>query len=435
MQKHKFFIRQETVIYVILWFLMFATPLMAEWLSIHSGDNDEFSFHVVLRAWRCLLPFFLLFLIHNRLLAPLVVHQRRTGRYLLGVFLLVLVFILYQCSHLSPHPNDKFGPPHFDPNDKELRSNHDHPRRGDNESRLSEHGVRPKPHQKHHSDIRSDEFGEDDRRDHRPKHHGKLQQRRPHGPKPITNERNILAVIVLITMLGMNLGIKYYYRQRDNDEKLRELERQNLEHQLLHLRHQVNPHFLMNTLNNIHALIDIDAEKAQSAVVELSRLMRYALYDAERQSVSIQKEVDFLGNFLALMRIRLGDQVDICFDVPSPLPCAFVPPLLFISFVENAFKHGISYLHPSFVHISFEIEDRRIVFNCINSHAEADTTTGVSDSKPSSAKTPEQTPGGLGLRNVRQRLDLLFPSDYQLDIQENGATYAVRLDIPLKFTE
>jgi hypothetical protein len=420
MLKHKFSIRQETVIYAFLWFLLFAIPLMAEWLSIHSGEDDEFSLHVVLRAWRGLLPFFLLFLVHNWLLAPLVVHQRRTGRYLLGVALLVLVFILYQCSNLSPHPNDKFGPPRFEPIDKEIRSND---------------GFRPKSPQKRHSDKGSDVFGADNQRDHHPKHHGHLQQRHPPGPKPITNERNILAVIVLISMLGMNLGIKYYYRQRDNDEKLRELERQNLEHQLLYLRHQVNPHFLMNTLNNIHALIDIDTEKAQVAVVELSRLMRYALYDAERQSVSIQKEVDFLGNFLALMRIRLDNQVDIRFDVPSPLPCAFVPPLLFISFVENAFKHGISYRHPSFVHIHFEIENRRITFSCINSRVDADTTNGVSDSTTSSATTPEQTPGGLGLRNVRQRLDLLFPSDYQLDIQENAATYAVRLEIPLKLTE
>ena len=239
-----------------------------------------------------------------------------------------------------------------------------------------------------------------------------------HRPPAVMGEHDLVAIIVLVLMLGMNLGIKFYFRQRTNEQKLDELERQNLEHQLAYLRYQVNPHFLMNTLNNIHALIDIDAESAQASVVELSRLLRYALYDAERPTVSLQKEVDFVGNYIALMRIRLGDQVEVRFDVPSPVPSGNVPPLLFASFVENAFKHGVSYQQPSFVHIAIAAAEGRLVFSCANSR--------FADVKPT-----DDGAGGLGLRNVRQRLDLLFPGNYWLDFQETSDTYAVRLDIPL----
>jgi LytS/YehU family sensor histidine kinase len=119
------------------------------------------------------------------------------------------------------------------------------------------------------------------------------------------------------------------------------------------------------------------------------------------------------------MRIRFNEQVEVDFSVPSPLPAGNLPPLLFATFVENAFKHGVSYQHPSFVHIAFSVEAGRLHFNCVNSRSQ----------RPASSDS-----GGLGLRNVRQRLDLLFPNDYQLDIQDQADAYAVRLDIPLSLS-
>ena len=238
-------------------------------------------------------------------------------------------------------------------------------------------------------------------------------------------EHDLVAIIILILMLGMNLGVKFYFRQQADDRKLKALEHQNLEQQLAYLRYQVNPHFLMNTLNNIHALIDVDAESAQTAVVELSRLLRYSLYDAERPRVALQKELAFLGNYLELMRIRYASSVDIRLEVPNPVPSVTVPPLLFASFVENAFKHGVSYRQSSFVHITFTEANGRLRFTCTNSRLQTQQS--------SAPETPEGG-SGLGLRNVRQRLDLLFPEDYTLTFKEQEDSYNVTLDIPLKTT-
>ena len=217
-------------------------------------------------------------------------------------------------------------------------------------------------------------------------------------------------------MFGMNLGVKYYFRHLEEKQRDRERERERIRQQLAYLQYQVNPHFLMNTLNNIHALVDIDPEKAQNAIVELSRLLRYTLYEGDHQSVPLAREVDFLGHYIALMRIRYPEPMDIRFDAPSPLPSVTVPPLLYATFVENAFKHGVSYQRPSFVHVSFGIEDHRLLFSCVNSR------------HPVAADAAKE--GGLGLRNVRQRLDLLFPDNYTLDITESPSTYSVSLTIP-----
>lgn len=379
MQKTTISPRQENLTYALLWLLLLLAPLLTEWLSVHNGEDSYFEWSRILRSWGALVPFFLVFVLHNWLLAPLLVYGRKRSYYFIGVAAMVALFSVYQCTSRPKLHHDWERPEHV-------------------EHRL---GRRP-PHPGRHG---GPEFVEP------------MRPRGPHKPPAFIGERDLLAIIVLILMLGMNLGVKFYFRQKSNEQQLKELERQNLEHQLAYLRYQVNPHFLMNTLNNIHALIDIDSESAQAAVVELSRLLRYALYDAERHAVSLQKEVDFIGNYIALMRIRLGDLVDVRFDVPSPLPSGSVPPLLFASFVENAFKHGVSYQQPSFVHIAFDVEAGRLTFSCINSRFPV-------------AATAEET-GGLGLRNVQRRLDLLFPKDYHLDFQEEADSYAVRLEIPI----
>ena len=109
---------------------------------------------------------------------------------------------------------------------------------------------------------------------------------------------------------------------------------------------QINPHFFMNTLNNIHALIDIDTEYAKSAVIELSKMMRYVLYESGSETISLKKDIQFIENYIELMRIRYDSSIDICLDYPATIPNKVaIPPLLLIVFVENAFKHGVSYNH------------------------------------------------------------------------------------------
>ena len=213
----------------------------------------------------------------------------------------------------------------------------------------------------------------------------------------------------------MNLGVKFYFKTRDDQKKLLRLEKENLEQQLEYLKYQINPHFFMNTLNNIHALVDIDAEKAKSTILELSKMMRFILYEGDKQGVPLTREFDFIRNYITLMELRYTDKVQIRVNLPQQAPDRLIPPLMLITFIENAFKHGISYQHPSFIDIMVDVLDDRLHFTCNNSKAEKSN----------------QEKGGVGLTNVRQRLKLLYDNNYTLHIQDNPDTYQVQLTIPL----
>ena len=173
----------------------------------------------------------------------------------------------------------------------------------------------------------------------------------------------------------------------------------------------------MNTLNNIHALVDINPERAKSTIVELSKMMRYILYEGNNKLVALPREVQFLQNYMQLMRLRYTDRVRINVNIPDTLPELMMPPLMLIIFVENAFKHGISYRIDSFVEVTINISNDRLLFSCRNSRP------------PQSEE--EKKDGGMGLVNVRKRLDLRFPENYKLDIKEGKDIYEVELDIPL----
>ena len=148
-------------------------------------------------------------------------------------------------------------------------------------------------------------------------------------------------VILGFFMTGANAGIKLMYQSIRDEQEMAELKRQNLQAEMDYLKYQINPHFFMNTLNNIHALIDIDTEYAKNAVIELSKMMRYVLYDSGREIISLNNDIRFLKNYIELMRIRYTDAVDIRVVHPQGLSeQVSIPPLLLIVFVENACMHG-----------------------------------------------------------------------------------------------
>ena len=161
--------------------------------------------------------------------------------------------------------------------------------------------------------------------------------------------------------------------------------------------------------------MDIDAERAKETILELSKMMRFILYEGDKNGVPLSKEFDFIRHYVTLMRLRYTDKVSIRVDLPTEVPDKTVPPLMLISFIENAFKHGISYQHPSFIDIKTEVSDGRLYFRCHNSKAD----------------TPNQEKGGVGLNNVKQRLKLLYDNNFTLNIQDLPDTYLVELTIPL----
>ena len=225
-----------------------------------------------------------------------------------------------------------------------------------------------------------------------------------------------MAIVVLILMFGANLGIKSYFRSRDDRKRLAELERENLEQQLEYLRYQINPHFFMNTLNNIHALVDINPEQAKDTILELSKMMRFVLYEGNKQGVPLSRELDFIRHYVTLMQLRYTNKVKITIDLPQETSDRQIPPLILITFIENAFKHGISYQHPSFIEVKVSEHDDAMHFSCRNSKGE---------------KSNEEK-GGVGLANIRKRLNLLYGHDYALRIKNDAELYSVELSLPLK---
>lgn len=218
-------------------------------------------------------------------------------------------------------------------------------------------------------------------------------------------------------MTGLNMGIKLLYRSLRDEQQMEELKRQNLQAEMDYLRYQINPHFFMNTLNNIHALIDIDTEYAKSAVIELSKMMRYVLYESGSETISLKKDIQFIENYIELMRIRYDSSIDICLDYPATIPNKVaIPPLLLIVFVENTFKHGVSYNHASFIHIRIGYRD--------------DAVTAVISNSRHEKSRPGTT--GIGLENVKKRLALIYQDNYTLSIDDSDpAVYTVKLIIPI----
>lgn len=173
----------------------------------------------------------------------------------------------------------------------------------------------------------------------------------------------------------------------------------------------------MNTLNNIHALVDDSPEKAKESIVELSRLMRHVLYENSGPTVALAKELDFLRHYLYLMRLRYTDNVLIEYSFPEDDGGIQVPPLLMATIAENAFKHGVSYKSESYIRLSVVLDSGKLIFRCANSlKTEAD---GRQD-------------GGIGLDNIRKRLSLLYGENFVLHIDKSSSEYELLMVLPSK---
>jgi hypothetical protein len=234
-------------------------------------------------------------------------------------------------------------------------------------------------------------------------------------PAPVPPYANLLMYSLLIAIVdtGMSFSKKWF----EDEEKRFILERKNAEIQLEFLKNQVSPHFFMNTLNNIYALIDRNSEKAKESVMKLSRLMRYMLYENSTGKVKLTKEFEFIISYIDLMKLRFTDEVQIKLFIPENYPDISVPPLLFISYIENAFKYGASYENNSLIEVLFEINDNKLLFRCSNTYHSSDTNA-------------KQT-GGIGLINTENRLKILYGKNFALSTQSLNDTFIVTLVIPL----
>lgn len=376
-QRESNLLKYEYALYITLGVAVLLFPILR--IGGDALDQGAFPWEYILSAWIGVLPFFLLILIHSTLLMPYLFFKRRFTKYILATLLLLALFAGYTSTYhnyrrerLTPYPyqratsqNDIPGHPFLDPQGFRQQKGYRSP---------SGHRI----------------------------------------PGPV-----IMDTLIALLMLGCNLSIRLIVKNYEGRRRMEQLERAQIEHELSQLRAQVSPHFLMNCLNNIHGMVERDARRAQEMILELSEMMRYILYESSPQQISLAKELEFLRSYIALMSVRYSKRrVKINFNAPTQEQAGgiLVPPLIFIIFIENAFKHGISYQGDSFVDILFEAEPHELRFRCTNS-------------LPQHGQQELHPKGGIGLKNIRKRLDILYGEHYNLTIDRQETSFHVSLKL------
>lgn len=362
--------RVQPLLVVLVWILLFAIPLLF-------GDTEEgIDWHRILKIWKEFSILFIIFLINRFVLMPYLFFKKKRMVYFLSVCVTIALFswLLFMQHHSGPpaYPTDLRSPP--------ARENHP--------------DFRPPPSRGNYPDSRP------------PVEPGSKGAIPPHA--------NLIIMSVLL--IGFDSGLIFFSKWMVSEQKKLKAERENIANKMAFLQNQISPHFFMNTLNNIHAQIDIDTEEAKDAIIKLSRMMDYMLYESQSQGISLHKEMEFTQSYVELMKLRLTDDVDLQLEIPTILPQVKIPPLLTISFIENAFKYGVSYQFPSFIHIRFHVDDNNFYFE-------------VKNRVPEEIKRNKNF--GIGIENTRKRLELLFGKNYQLNINDDNKNFKVNLSIPL----
>jgi two-component system, LytTR family, sensor kinase len=213
---------------------------------------------------------------------------------------------------------------------------------------------------------------------------------------------------------------KAWFKLMESKNQLIRLEKEKYNAELLFLKSQVNPHFLFNTLNNIYCLALKKNPLAPHSLLKLAGVMRYMIYESTGEFVSLEKEISYIHNYIDLQRLRTRDDTSIIFEVTGTVISQQVAPLIFIVFIENSFKHGIkSAINHSFVHIKISVENQDLFLTVKNSK-------GIVD------EVENERFAGLGVNNVKKRLELLYKEKYSLMVEETEDIYAVELTLNLQ---
>lgn len=353
--------RGETIVYIILWLTVLLMP-------VFFSQSDGSDWNRIIHEWIKIIPFLIIFLLHNYLLFPTLLMQKK---YLL--YFASTIFIILAISAITMLIGREVGP---------------------------NRGILPQP-----MDL--------------PRH--------PPKPMAVDDLPSIRLriwqmllfndFIISILVIGFNSAIKLTIKWQAEEQKNKELEKQKLKTELAFLKNQVSPHFFMNTLNNIHALIDINSEDAKESIIKLSKLMRYLLYDSEQGKTTLAKEIEFIKSYVDLMKLRFTKQVKLELSFPESLPDVQIPPMLFTSLLENAFKHGVSYQSESFIEVVMKTDHEKLYFRIKNSKNKS--KNGINEL------------GGIGLENLRKRLDLIYSNRYDLEQTEDQDTFEIYIKLPL----
>jgi hypothetical protein len=361
----------EIILVIFVWMVLIITPILFR------DDFNNSVWRSVRNQIEILAPLLILFLLNRFVLVPKLLFR---GRWMLFISMVLIAISILTIGSFIFDTNIKRSPP--------------------GGSNVKGSGEQRSP--------RSEQFKESDYR------FGNQKPPQPRQPRPMPPFANFLILSVLI--VGFDTGLRSGLRLIESENEKVRLEKENVANQLVLLRNQVSPHFFMNTLNNIHSLIDINTEEAKEAIIKLSKMMRYLLYETESEKTTVRKEVEFLESYVNLMRLRFNEKVKITLNLPATIPDSLLPPLIFTSLIENAFKHGISYRDESFINIDLIFGDDRMLLI-------------IKNSKTGTSRADEFS--GIGIQNTRKRLTLLYGTSYHLDIIDSKDQFTVNLSIPL----
>jgi hypothetical protein len=226
----------------------------------------------------------------------------------------------------------------------------------------------------------------------------------------------ILSFLAQATVVGTSVAVKVTTRWYETQAKISHMEREKSAAELQQLKSQLNPHFLFNALNNIYALIAFNPQRAQLAVHNLSDMLRYLLYEASKERISLQKELEFVRDYCDLIKLRISGNVRLTLEVPDSDRGIHLAPLLFIAPIENAFKHGVSPTEPSYIHIRIEVDESHAVTCTVRNSSFPKTYTDKSGS-------------GIGLENLRKRLRLIYPNRHRWLVKEENGEFTAQIRI------
>ncbi len=236
----------------------------------------------------------------------------------------------------------------------------------------------------------------------------------------VMNQHAIFLLLFLIAGGSTVIKIISDWQRHQRDRK--DLETRRMQSEIKFLKSQINPHFLFNTLNSLYALTLMKSDKAPEIVIKLSEMMRYMLYESNERRVPLQKEVNYIENYLELETLRQSGRPDIQFKVEGAVNEQTIAPLLFIPFLENSFKHGLNHqINEGYVHVTMKVFENKLLLRIVNSKPTAPPPEAPTDKKS----------GGIGLVNVQRRLNLLYPNQFKLDISDSETEHIVELSLAL----
>ncbi len=218
-----------------------------------------------------------------------------------------------------------------------------------------------------------------------------------------------------VFIVGISCSYRIIVDYLKGQKATKDKETENLKTELSFLRSQVSPHFMFNVLNNLVSLARKKSDKMEPALLQLSTLLRYMLYEGNESKIAIEQEISYLQGYIDLQKLRFGDDIDVSFIVNGNTSNFVLEPMILIPFVENAFKHGMGTLDQSKIDIRLIVSDEQLIFEVENDVAP------ISDTKDNSS--------GIGLINTKRRLELLYQKAHQLSITESNGKYSVQLKI------